>query len=732
MAKGKFSSPRNPRRNDPEPTPAPQEPELSHEALLDTELGIHPELGLELEFESMGAVAPEVPEESTPEPQPVEEVPAADPVEVFSPEAPFAEDLAPVEPEVSASQEQPGESGEPGPVTSPTIEKNKKIMIISLCSVALVLLIALVIGGSFLLNAANDDGLILNNVTVAGVNLGGMTQEEAVAALALATKDSYTAKEMVISLPEATITLPPAHTGAKLDVEAAVKAAYKYGRTGSRAEREAARAQSLVGAHHIPLLPYLQLNTEYIQDVLNKYCATVNSGYSPASYTVEGDMPALSGDRFDPEAPCQTLMFFTGIPGRNLDADTLYTQVLDAYSLNTFLVEITESDLDKMPEPLDLQAVLVAVCREPSNAAVDNLTKAVIPEVYGYTFNVERAQALLSEAEPGDTIAVPMEYVTPELTTEGLFKDVLGAFKTEHTNNKNRNTNIELACAAINNLILLPGETFDFNQVVGKRTAEAGYKPAPAYVGSKTQNELGGGICQVSSTLYYCTLIADLEIVTRRAHGFISSYMPYGMDATVSWGGPDFRFRNNTNNPIRIEAYMADGYVHISLMGIDEKDYYVEMEYKVIGFFEYETEYEEFPVDNEEGYKDGDVVQTPYNGYTVDTYKLRYDKATGQLLSRDFEARSIYSVRNMILAKVPTETEPSDPTDSTDPSEPSEPSSEPPAETDPPVTDPPATDPPATDPPVTDPPATDPPVTDPPSTQPQATEPPAPPADEAA
>ncbi len=713
MAKGKFSSPRNPRRDGQDRTPVPQEPDLTHDALLDAELGIDPLLGLDVESLTSGDAG--IPSGPAPEPT-VADAPVEIPAEDFSPEAPFEEALPLVETEdpapLAAELE---ESDDQEPISTPAIEKNKKIMLISLCSVALVLLIAVIFGVSFLVNAANDDGLILNNVTVAGVNLGGMTREEAEIALTQATKDTYTAKDMVIALPEATISLSPAHTGVKLDVEAAVKAAYKYGRTGSRAEREAARAQSLTGAHHIALLPYLELNTEYILDVLNKYCATVNSGFTPASYSVEGEMPALSGDRFNADTPCQTLMLFTGIPGRNLDADTLYTQVLDAYSFNVFLVEITESELDKMPDPLDLLAIQKELTLEPSNASVDNLTKAIIPEVYGYTFDVEKAQKLFAEAEPGATVAVPMEYVTPELCADGLFQDVLGSFQTEHTNNKNRNNNLELACAAINNLILLPGETFDFNQVVGKRTAEAGYKAAPAYVGSKTVDELGGGICQVSSTLYYCTLIADLEIVTRRAHGFISSYMPYGMDATVSWGGPDFRFRNNTNNPIRIEAYLADGYVHISLLGIDEKDYYVEMEYKVIGYFEYETEYEEFPIDNEDGYKDGDIVQTPYNGYTVDTYKNKYDKATGKLLSRDFEARSQYMVRNMIIAKVTEETEPSEST---------EPSTEPPAETDPPTTPP-------TDPPVETNPPTNPPTEPPAETNPP-TNPPEPPADEAA
>ena len=134
-----------------------------------------------------------------------------------------------------------------------------------------------------------------------------------------------------------------------------------------------------------------------------------------------------------------------------------------------------------------------------------------------------------------------------------------------------------------------------------------------------------------------------------------------GTDATVSWGGPHFSFKNSTNYPIRIEAKVEDGFVHVQLIGTDEKDYYIEMEYEIIGSEAPETIYEDMEEDNPEGYKDGEVIQTPYKGYWVNTYKLKYDKETGELISREFDRESIYKKRDKIIAKIVKTPDPTEP-----------------------------------------------------------------------
>ena len=545
-----------------------------------------------------------------------------------------------------------------------TLAKNRKIILISVCAVAAVFLISAIVGIWFFFGNPGDDHLILNNVMVSGINLGGMTKKQAEDVLHQATDHTYTQTDMVVELPDMTLHFSPADTGAQLDVKEVVKAAYEYGRTGSRAEREAAREASLTTTHHIPLLNYLNLNLEYIKGELDAYGAAFNSTYVPSSVSFDIDAPILDAGnpKFKADAPCQVMTLTIGMPGRHIDMEALYNQILDAYSFNKFHVTAQMTEEEKLPDPLNLEALYTAFRVEPTDAYLDFVTTQVVPEVYGYDFDLEQAQLLMEQAKYGDTVEIPFRFLLPEIhgddLSELLFRDILGAFKTEHTGNENRNNNLRLACEKINGLVLNPGEKFDFNTVVGERTSAAGYKYADAYSAGLTVKTLGGGICQVSSTLYYCTLLADLEIVTRSPHSYVSSYMPMGTDATVSWGGPDFAFKNSTNYPIRIEAKVEDGFVHVQLVGTDEKDYYIEMEYEVIGREDPDVVYQDVKEDNPDGYEDGDTIVSAYTGYTVKTYKVKYDKETDELIAREYDRTSRYKKRDKVVARIEKPTEP--------------------------------------------------------------------------
>ena len=580
--------------------------------------------------------------------------------------------------------------------------KSKKlpILLISICTLVLLLLGGAAFGVMHFLGQEKDDGLILNNVTVAGVNIGGMTPEEAAAAIHRVTDMTFTVENMVIHLPDTILELSPKDTKAKLDVNAAVEAAYNYGRTGTAEENAKAKADSLISNHTIALLPFLKLDTDYIRDQLDSYGEYFNSDYEESSWELEGKMPELAGDKFDEKAEPQVLVLKPGKPGRYVDIDKIYNDVLDAYSMNLFEVKTNMTDEEQIPEALDLEELFEMLCTEAEDASMDMESFEVTVETYGYTFDLEQAQKMLSETPWGETLEIPMEYIEPEVLSkdleEKLFRDVLADVETPHTNDANRNTNLKLACEAINGLVLMPGDTFDYNKALGERTEKKGYKPAGALSAGTSTTEVGGGICQVSSTLYYGCLLADLEIVTRRSHSLPSSYMPMmGIDATVSWGGPEFRFKNNTNYPIRIEAEVSGGKVKVKLIGTDEKDYYVKMEVKVVEIKNPETVEEEVTAAEAKanGYTNGYVKQQGVTGYTVYSYKCKYDKETDELISREYEATSNYVKKDkIVIVVIPDETEP--------------PATE--APTEPPVTEAPTT--PPTEPPVTTPPA---PVDDP-------------------
>jgi vancomycin resistance protein YoaR len=246
----------------------------------------------------------------------------------------------------------------------------------------------------------------------------------------------------------------------------------------------------------------------------------------------------------------------------------------------------------------------------------------------------------------------------------------------------------------------MPGDVFSFNGVVGERTQAMGYKPAPTYEGGKTVYTYGGGICQPSSTIYYCALLADLEIVERDCHSYPSVYVPWGMDATVYWGALDFKFRNNTDYPIRIDASADNrGNVSITLMGTDTRDTYVKMENEVIEYYPHKVVEVPFSsTNNPKGYTDGQVITSPVDGYKVRTYRCRYDKLTNELVEKIHEADSVYSTKDKEVAvqtdkpTEPPETEPpvTEPPVTTEPTVPTDPpaATEPPAPVDPPVQDP--------------------------------------------
>ena len=502
-----------------------------------------------------------------------------------------------------------------------------------------------------------DDGLILPNVTAAGIDISGKTPEEAKTLIQRQTDLTYPCEDMVIELPSETLRLSPADTGVVLDIDAMINDAYNYGRDGTWQENRATKKGAETASLDLPIRNYLTLDTEYIQSRLDQYVATYTSEFAESSFTVEGEIPALGGEAYDPEAPCQTIQVYTGNPGYTIDISGVYEQVIEAYHNNEFLVTADIPEVQTLPEPIDLTELFEQTKIAPVDATVNKSTFKVVPESYGYDFDLEAAMALIAETPYNETISISYRYVEPDLTAEelgdGLFQDVLGSYKTVHTSEANRNTNLKLACKAINGVVLLPGEQFDYNQTLGKRTAEKGYKAAGAYVNGVTVADIGGGICQVSSTLYYCTLFADLQIDTRRAHSYVSSYMPMGMDAAVSWGGPDFRFTNNTQRPIKIEAWVADGYVHVKILGTDTKGYSVKMEYEVLDKTDYRTEYKVMTAKEakEAGHYDGKVLQTPYTGYTVKSYKCKYD-SNGKLISRAYEATSNYRSRNKIIVKV--------------------------------------------------------------------------------
>lgn len=484
-----------------------------------------------------------------------------------------------------------------------TIPKKRGIRILVTAAVIL-----LVLAAALALPIAMDpyDCRIAEGVTIGGLDVGGMTQKEAKQALTNANASLLQSQVLTVELPEEVLSFSPETVNPRLQIRRAVWDAYLCGRLD----------------HPIAsfgLSSYLSYEENQIRDQLNAYAARYDTTLTQPSWELEGAAPALGTEDFSPDAPVQTLHITLGIPELHLNVDAILANVAAVYD-NAFTASYTLTpavEPEALPDTPDLERIAEEFQVEAVNDALDLNSFLFVHGSYGYGFDQEKAQSLVDSGDHGETLSLPMEYLRPEiLGDEVYFRDVLGTCETKHNTNENRNENLRLVCQILDGYILQPGEEFSFNGAVGERTKERGFKPAPAYSGNRLIQDYGGGVCQSSTTLYNCLLLADMEILERHCHGALVGYVPRGLDAAVNWNTKtDLRFVNNSHFPVMIQGEVSDGYIKMKLLGTDEKDYYIKME---SGSSETEK-----------------VVY-------ANSYKVKYDKETDEKISRDLEARSTY------------------------------------------------------------------------------------------
>ena len=309
------------------------------------------------------------------------------------------------------------------------------------------------------------------------------------------------------------------------------------------------------------------------------------------------------------------------------------------------------------PWNLTAQAIHDEVAAEMKNAGYDPETKSITPERLGAEFDVDAAQKALDAAAPGETVEIPATIEYPRVTAEQLkgvlFRDVLGEARTKVGGTAARISNVKLSASSINGYVMNTGDVFSYNGVVGKRSAANGYQPAPAYVKGETVDEIGGGICQTSSTLYLACLRGNLEITERHAHRYIPAYIAAGMDATVSWGGPDYKFTNDTDYPIKIVTSYEGGYLTVKVLGTNATGITAKMTNEKLSTTDFQVVYEDDPTLAPGTEK---VKTTPYTGSKWKTYRNLYD-ANGKLISSTYEDTSDYKARNKVILKGPAKAE---------------------------------------------------------------------------
>ena len=250
---------------------------------------------------------------------------------------------------------------------------------------------------------------------------------------------------------------------------------------------------------------------------------------------------------------------------------------------------------DRYPDKIDVNKIHSEIYKEVKDAYYTVEPRVLYPDETGIDFqeSVDTVKEQINN-EKKDEYVVPLKYTRANITVNDLgtdaFPDQLATTSTAYVNNANRTTNLRLAANKINGTVLMPGETFSYNTIVGERTIAAGYRNAAIYENGQVVDGLGGGICQVSTTLYNSVLKSDLEIVERTNHMFLATYAPGGLDATVAYGSLDFKFKNNRNYPIKVVATIENGYCTVQIYGLrTDNDYQIQLTSRKIGALTYQA-----------------------------------------------------------------------------------------------------------------------------------------------
>lgn len=495
------------------------------------------------EVETKGVETEEVVSQETAETENAEEVPCEEP--------------APVE---NLVEQTPVETDCPPP--EKTKRLGKKIAMIALCCLCVILLLCgATVGGSVLY--VNQLETVYPHVSIAGVALGGMSQTEAEDALTDIGMDDLDHTAITLQVPGGEIELSFRDIGLTKTAEESAEIACEYGKDSGALKNTIRFWMSMIGGHDLSDAVFSETTDEALRLRIEQPLNEIRE--------------ALKTDiTIDSETNTLTLVKSANtIELRDDKIVDLLQNTIDAYEFGTVTYTPRVSHKDQQ----DVEDLREQFCAEMANAYYDKENDTIVPEVIGIAFDDEVVKQQWDAAAVGERVTLDVTVTMPEVTAEQLeellFSKELAKNVTSIKNSsEGRKNNIRKACKALNGLVLMPGEQISYNALLGERTKENGYEQAPAYANGKVVQEYGGGICQVSSALYYCSLLSNLQIDQRSNHTFQVSYLPPGYDATVSWGSPDLKITNNREYPIRISAEVIDDKeLSFSIWGTDDGTY---------------------------------------------------------------------------------------------------------------------------------------------------------------
>lgn len=433
--------------------------------------------------------------------------------------------------------------------------RSNKLLLYGAIAVFFVALLASCVGAF----TAPEDGKIIAGLKAGGINIGNMTREEAKEVLRKSLGNSP-AGNITIVLDGKDKVINIESFDMSFDFEKTVEEAYNIGRSGKGFGKVSEAFKSRFGRINVPAA--IICDEEKLTANINDALEDMGTPVSEYSY----------------ELTENAIKIKNGTPGDIPDARIVASDVICAVGKGETDKPLKYSKKERAPKDVDVDKLYEEVCGEVKDAEyiVDGGKVTVREHKIGVNFDKEKAKAIASTNKKYGTVyEIPAEVVFPKLLKEDaekrIFVDTLSAYSTKYNaGDVSRSENIALATKHINGVVLAPDEVFSYNDVVGERTENRGYKNAKVFMNGETVDGIGGGICQVSTTLYNAALYANLEMVERVNHQLPVSYVPLGQDATVFFGSIDFKFKNNTNYPIKILASASKGTMYVEVRGYKE------------------------------------------------------------------------------------------------------------------------------------------------------------------
>lgn len=406
---------------------------------------------------------------------------------------------------------------------------------------------------------------IAHGISIKGIDISGLTKEEATQKISTYISSSIP-QEIKLKHNDYETSLSTEQLSVYFNTNEAVEIAYEIGKNGNIFENNFVILKSLFSKTNID--PGFSIDEEQLKNSLQDISNKLPDKVIESSCYIDGN----------------NLIITKGHSGNVIKIEESAKYI--KYNINNLNLKDNQLQLiteEQSPTQINLDAIYNEIHKEPINAYYTQNPYRVIPSENGLDFGIslEEAKQLLQEEK--DEYTIPLKVLYPNVTTNMIgteaFPDLLSNFSTKYSaSNRNRTTNLILAANKINGTVLMPGETFSYNKTVGARTIAAGYKEAPIYVSGKVEDGLGGGICQITTTLYNAVLYANLEVTERSNHQFVPSYAGASRDATVVYGAIDFKFKNNREYPIKITCSVSNGIANFKIFGLkSENDYEVQI-----------------------------------------------------------------------------------------------------------------------------------------------------------